>query len=712
MKKQGKRSNIEQEMKKQKFGVSALNRRILSLLLAFGVILCLLPKTTAEAAFENTYTLTGNQRKDILGVAMTQLGYNEGPNGKIECGNDTKYGDWYGLPYNEWCAMFVSWCAWQADISAEILQRSCRAGADSKNFDIPCYSGTEYTPQPGDLYFKPDFSHVGLVYEVKGDVVVTIEGNVNYEGVSEKDGFTVAFLERKISESCFGVPAYEGCDPCAATGGEHQYLRKHDAAHPHANYFECSACGDLYYTGSHAHLTDCSSCMRCGCSTEYAGLYKVVGVSSYLTLRVGHGTDYGRRSTAELDQIVEVLAGNGRWAHIVDGPDVYYGSMAYLERYVPTPGNLMSDAKTYHEGDTAQISWGPAQTATSYRLTVKRDGQEILNQDLGDQQRYVLDALVPGQYDVSVTASYRDAVSDAGTCSFRVLALYDVAYDGRGGTNVPQLQQKIEDQTLTLSEMVPEKEGYRFLGWNNDAVANYSTYQPGDPWTANAGTTMYAIWQSESAVPESLEIVSPAQKTLYFVGDTLDTSGIELLLLYSDGSAKRMTEGYEVTGFTSEAPTEVTVTLTVEGITIGYVVKVVDTIPMYRLYNPHSGEHFYTGSAEERDLLTDGGWNYEGVAWNAPVRSGDPVYRLFYPNTGDHHYTMSLEEREWLVGLGWNYEGVAWNSAATNEVPQFRLYNPNALCGSHHYTSSTEERDWLVSENWIYEGIGWYGTQN
>ena len=191
----------------------------------------------------------------------------------------------------------------------------------------------------------------------------------------------------------------------------------------------------------------------------------------------------------------------------------------------------------------------------------------------------MLDALKPGRYEVSVTASYQGTVSDAGTCSFRVLALYDVAYDGRGGTNVPEIQQKIEDQTLTLSAVVPEKEGYRFLGWNHDAAANYSIYQPGDSWTANAGATMYAIWQAESAVPQSLEILSPATTNLYFVGDTLDTSGLELLLHYSDGSAKRVTDGYEVAGFSSAAPADVTVTLTVDGVSTGYSVTVVEYLP-------------------------------------------------------------------------------------------------------------------------------------
>lgn len=138
----------------------------------------------------------------------------------------------------------------------------------------------------------------------------------------------------------------------------------------------------------------------------------------------------------------------------------------------------------------------------------------------------------------------------------------------------------------------------------------------------------------------------------------------------------------------------------------------IETTPMYRLYNPNSGEHFYTGSKEERDNLIDAGWQYEGIAWNAPTQTGEPVYRLFNSNSGDHHYTMSSEERDMLVDVGWQYEGVAWNSAPSNHpeaVTQQRLYNPNADCGSHHYTSSQDELDFLVSLGWQYEGIGWFG---
>ncbi|HEM3521852.1 hypothetical protein K6976_05415 [Streptococcus suis] len=130
------------------------------------------------------------------------------------------------------------------------------------------------------------------------------------------------------------------------------------------------------------------------------------------------------------------------------------------------------------------------------------------------------------------------------------------------------------------------------------------------------------------------------------------------------------------------------------------------TNAMYRLYNPNSGEHFYTAALGEKNYLSAVGWHFEGIGWNAPV-VGEPVYRLYNPNNGDHHYTTSKGEHDILVTLGWRSENIGWQSGGT--IPVYRLYNPNALgAGSHHYTTSKGEADYLDSIGWNYEGIGWY----
>ncbi|MCR5047831.1 MAG: hypothetical protein K6A37_02580 [Saccharofermentans sp.] len=132
-------------------------------------------------------------------------------------------------------------------------------------------------------------------------------------------------------------------------------------------------------------------------------------------------------------------------------------------------------------------------------------------------------------------------------------------------------------------------------------------------------------------------------------------------------------------------------------------------VDMYRLYNPNSGEHFYTADAGERDFLINAGWDYEGIGWRAPVSSDRPVYRLYNPNAGEHHYTLSSGERDYLVSLGWNDEGIGWYSDESRRVPLYRQYNPNEFANNHNYTTSLGESDYLVSIGWQFEGVGWYG---
>ena len=133
---------------------------------------------------------------------------------------------------------------------------------------------------------------------------------------------------------------------------------------------------------------------------------------------------------------------------------------------------------------------------------------------------------------------------------------------------------------------------------------------------------------------------------------------------------------------------------------------------MHRLYNPNSGEHFYTASTQERDGLVKIGWRYEGTGWYAPTKSKSPVYRMYNPNSGDHHYTLSASERDNLKNIGWNYEGIGWYSDDAKSVPLYRQFNPNAVVGTHNYTTSKKENDDLARIGWHAEGIAWYGINN
>ena len=64
---------------------------------------------------------TGEWPRDLVAIALSQVGYRESridfmvdEKGKRQGYN--RYGDWYGVPYVDWCAMYVSFCLFYADI--------------------------------------------------------------------------------------------------------------------------------------------------------------------------------------------------------------------------------------------------------------------------------------------------------------------------------------------------------------------------------------------------------------------------------------------------------------------------------------------------------------------------------------------------------------------------------------------------------------------
>ena len=74
-------------------------------------------------------------------------------------------------------------------------------------------------------------------------------------------------------------------------------------------------------------------------------------------------------------------------------------------------------------------------------------------------------------------------------------ATYTVYYNANGGTGAPGSQTKTDGVSLTLSNVIPTRNGFDFLGWSTNSTATSATYAPGGIYTTNAQVTLYAVWQ-------------------------------------------------------------------------------------------------------------------------------------------------------------------------------------------------------------------------
>ena len=130
------------------------------------------------------YPYIENLRSDLVGIAKTQVGYTESKL-NFQIGDDgvrrgyNRYGAWYGIPYTDWSAQFVSFCLHYA--GAESSEAPGNTGANSmaeswKALGKYAFAG-DYTPKAGDLVFFKD-NTVGIVAETHAASIHFIQGDV------------------------------------------------------------------------------------------------------------------------------------------------------------------------------------------------------------------------------------------------------------------------------------------------------------------------------------------------------------------------------------------------------------------------------------------------------------------------------------------------------------------------------------------------------
>lgn len=134
-------------------------------------------------------------------------------------------------------------------------------------------------------------------------------------------------------------------------------------------------------------------------------------------------------------------------------------------------------------------------------------------------------------------------------------------------------------------------------------------------------------------------------------------------------------------------------------------------VSVFQLVNPYTNIHLYTVNHIEIASLTGQGWQNNGAKFQGSMcaaeygKSNAPIYRLYNPNSGNHFWTKNTAETSSLISSGWKYEGVAWYEFGNTSI--YRLYN--AANGDHYYTKKYNEVLNMVNGGWCYENIAFYG---
>ncbi len=130
-----------------------------------------------------------------------------------------------------------------------------------------------------------------------------------------------------------------------------------------------------------------------------------------------------------------------------------------------------------------------------------------------------------------------------------------LGYDANNGTNAPDGSSAEivagDSATFTISDSVPTRTGYDFLGWATDKDATSAEYRSGGSITISSNTTLYAVWKKISTF-ETNEFTQPLTITGWTYGETANTPTAEAKY----GTIKYTYSNTADGTYTEEVPTE------------------------------------------------------------------------------------------------------------------------------------------------------------
>ena len=141
---------------------------------------------------------------------------------------------------------------------------------------------------------------------------------------------------------------------------------------------------------------------------------------------------------------------------------------------------------------------------------------------------------------------------------------------------------------------------------NAEGAENYLHFsgEGNGTWNDTMGAGAFSFVCEIDAPVEltALSVVTAPTKTIYLLGETLDTTGLTLTATYSDGSTATITDGYTVSGFTSATAGEKTVTVTYEGMMDTFNVTVRE---------PQEGDWVAANQVPEDAEIVSRKWTYD-----------------------------------------------------------------------------------------------------
>lgn len=234
----------------------------------------------------------------------------------------------------------------------------------------------------------------------------------------------------------------------------------------------------------------------------------------------------------------------------------------YIKDTVPSIYSC-SSSQTIMDGDTATFSVEAQGTNLSYQWYYTQSSTQHSGTPISGatDSSYAIKVSSSNASDISGKYYYckvynygNDAVYSQNA---KLSVMYLIKYNANGGSGAPANQNKYHGTDLILSNKIPARDGYTFVGWAEENKVISAMYMPGGKYIANAGTTLRAVWNKKQEQQSGTKEPEKKQYTIKYnanggsgvPSDQTKYEGTDLTL-----SSKIPTrEGYEFIGWSTDS---------------------------------------------------------------------------------------------------------------------------------------------------------------
>lgn len=507
----------------------------------------------------NTHINTGDEIADVVDIAISQLGYIEKGDGY------TKYGEFRGNKTGGWCNFFVHWVLNEAGIDKSRFPYTNPAGYNNeknKNLYINNYglmyhkAGKNYNPQPGDIFITA--GHMGIVIDGEyvihgnwGDAVaktklyakdkLTSNDNITYFITPSYNSTTL-----KIKDNYTSLTTIE--DEVPVRTGPYQSAKKvktvpigktlnaiGEYKNIHNNLWYKLDDGNWVYSKRITSVPSSMVFISTSSSTIKNTKHKNVAVPAPVIVKKtqdyvipgpapkcdgytfwGYSTKEGATKVEyQIGDTIKNVTGNitlypvWKQAKTTMKLDAYDVSMDISEdknKIQTTIGVVCQGTLSETDVLSVQSDNKSVVTATCYPSNYYT---KFL---LWDKETNLITLYAGGCGSANVIVTLKDSKGNiriSQTISVTVNQSYSINFYGPNNT-IAKNQTKKYNKNLILSNYIPEKTGYAFMGWSTTNGSSTVEYGPGDLYADNENTNVYSnvnlypVWQEKYEIRWSI----------------------------------------------------------------------------------------------------------------------------------------------------------------------------------------------------------------